>query len=333
VQQAKELGILVATTSLSSLSSSGPKNAQSKHEKEQEQEPFTTTTTTTTCSCFQPLPRLWQPDPMIQNVLLPLLMEQPWLLKASSFVSCCVNHHHQQQQQQDDGNVMMMKKKKSRCWGEIWDLGAGSGRDACFLAEELKAVVSANTNSSSTHRGTTMMRDNDIEKTNARCASSSFRVIAMDQRYRRMIDKSSGDGGRNLEEAEEQSSPMLFWKRRGVAHETECRQVDLENEAEMHQLLLSTTTSSRSSLNEENQSKDTSSTSSNSTASSCVQCIYAVRYWNRPLVERIANDDGCTVLATSGAIFAMSTFGKPHVGAAWNFAHPKVKKVVSSAHF
>lgn len=54
-----------------------------------------------------PLPRLWEPDSMVKNILLPLLQE--------------------------------------RCdrVSEIWDLGAGAGRDVCFLAESLpqSAVV------------------------------------------------------------------------------------------------------------------------------------------------------------------------------------------------
>jgi hypothetical protein len=52
-----------------------------------------------------PLPRLWQPDPMVQNIFLPLLKQLPL--------------------SGDDA--------------QIWDLASGSGRDAAFLAEELLA--------------------------------------------------------------------------------------------------------------------------------------------------------------------------------------------------
>jgi hypothetical protein len=54
---------------------------------------------------FQPLPRLWQPDPLIQNVLWPLLNE----------------------------------RRTASTPQEIWDLGSGAGRDVCFLAEHAKA--------------------------------------------------------------------------------------------------------------------------------------------------------------------------------------------------
>lgn len=52
-------------------------------------------------------PRLWKPDVMVENILLPLLIE---------------------------------KFKTETCSNaKIWDLGSGAGRDVCFLAEELKS--------------------------------------------------------------------------------------------------------------------------------------------------------------------------------------------------
>lgn len=54
---------------------------------------------------FQPLPRLWSPDPMVEDILLPLI----------------------QQTMQSHPDAFL----------EIWDCGSGVGRDACFLAEEL----------------------------------------------------------------------------------------------------------------------------------------------------------------------------------------------------
>lgn len=54
---------------------------------------------------FQPLPRLWEPDPMIQNVLWPLLNA----------------------------------RRTASTPQEIWDMGSGAGRDVCFLAEHAKA--------------------------------------------------------------------------------------------------------------------------------------------------------------------------------------------------
>lgn len=57
-------------------------------------------------SGFQPLPRLWQPDPMLPSILWPVLKQS---LPADR--DC-----------------------------EIWDLGSGAGRDACFLAEQIKLL-------------------------------------------------------------------------------------------------------------------------------------------------------------------------------------------------
>jgi hypothetical protein len=52
-----------------------------------------------------PLPRLWQPDPMVENILLPIL-----------------------------------KDLSGQEGGEVWDLGSGAGRDLTFLAEELAST-------------------------------------------------------------------------------------------------------------------------------------------------------------------------------------------------
>jgi hypothetical protein len=60
---------------------------------------------------FRPLPRLWKPDPMVMNVLWPLLKKQTLSLPTS------VTHSE-----------------------EVWDLGSGAGRDVCFLAEQSKAA-------------------------------------------------------------------------------------------------------------------------------------------------------------------------------------------------
>lgn len=62
---------------------------------------------------FQPLPRLWRPDPVVERVLWPLLQQQ--------LIETTIDKH--------DDTV-----------AEIWDLGSGAGRDACFLAEQIKAL-------------------------------------------------------------------------------------------------------------------------------------------------------------------------------------------------
>lgn len=54
-----------------------------------------------------PLPRLWKPDEMVENILSPMLIEK-FDRGQGSFV--------------------------------VWDLGSGAGRDVSFLAEQLKAI-------------------------------------------------------------------------------------------------------------------------------------------------------------------------------------------------
>jgi hypothetical protein len=56
---------------------------------------------------YFPLPRLWKPDKMVENILAPLLIEK--------FI-------------RGEGEF------------KVWDLGSGSGRDVSFLAEQLKAI-------------------------------------------------------------------------------------------------------------------------------------------------------------------------------------------------
>ncbi|VEU39007.1 unnamed protein product [Pseudo-nitzschia multistriata] len=60
-----------------------------------------------------PLPRLWQPDPMVETVLLPLLVKA------------------------HDNNRRSISSQEEL---EVWDLAAGAGRDVAFLGEELFAV-------------------------------------------------------------------------------------------------------------------------------------------------------------------------------------------------
>ena len=60
-----------------------------------------------------PLTRLWQPDPMVENVLFPLLVKA---------------HDNNQGSSSNDAPL------------EVWDLAAGAARDVAFLAEELFAA-------------------------------------------------------------------------------------------------------------------------------------------------------------------------------------------------
>lgn len=76
---------------------------------------------------------------------------------------------------------------------EIWDLGAGAGRDAAFLAESLKAQE----------------------------ASRSWKVVAMDQRYRNV----------------ETDPCAQFFERRGLRGSAQCKRVDLNNVASFAEII------------------------------------------------------------------------------------------------
>jgi rhodanese-related sulfurtransferase len=81
----------------------------------------TTITTTSSSSSsssssipFTPLPRLWQPDSMVKDILLPLLVER--------FLEKKVVPSHQHK---DDHHP----RPNTSLLHELWDLGAGAGRD------------------------------------------------------------------------------------------------------------------------------------------------------------------------------------------------------------
>lgn len=57
-------------------------------------------------SLFEPLARLWQPNPLISDILWPILEQQ-------------------------------LRDEREDC--TVWDLGSGAGRDACFIAEKIKS--------------------------------------------------------------------------------------------------------------------------------------------------------------------------------------------------
>ena len=94
---------------------------------------------------FVPLPRLWEPDAMVQELLLPTILQ-------------AVNHN--KTKAGENGLLHGLAKQPSSPQPSphvhIWDWGAGSGRDVCFLAEQLCA--------------------NQI---------SPVQLVAMDQRYRK----------------------------------------------------------------------------------------------------------------------------------------------------
>lgn len=173
------------------------------------------------------LPRLWQPDGMVQSVLLPALLDS--LRRAHS-----TNQPY-----------------------EIWDLGAGAGRDAAFLAEELSLQ----------HR------------------QHSFSVVAVDHRYR--TDS-------------HQKAVVEFFARRQASKCTKCKCLKLDNVDETFDHILR--------------------------AKKAIVCFYAVRYWNRPLIERILQEADSVL--PKGALIAISQFGKASEDALWPFEHPSEAHVL-----
>ncbi len=84
-------------------------------------------------SPFRCLPRLWRPDPLISSYVLPFLMN--WTMHYSN------NHVTVFDSRINDGKAEDHDKCntcRAKTLGLVWDLGCGSGRDICYLAEESK---------------------------------------------------------------------------------------------------------------------------------------------------------------------------------------------------
>jgi hypothetical protein len=137
---------------------------------------------------FQPEPRLWSPDSMVEQVLLPLLVRM--VLSTGDGV---VNHENHEQATAAARSV------------EIWDLGAGVGRDVCFLAEELAAAHWSH-----------------WRVVTSASPAMPFLIVGLDQRYRDV----------------DQNEAIEFWKRRRVESVTCCRCVDLNNVNMVESLLM-----------------------------------------------------------------------------------------------
>jgi hypothetical protein len=121
-----------------------------------------------------------------------------------------------------------------------------------------------------------------------------FRVVGWDQRYR---DNHIND-------------TVVFWKRRHVDAVASCQCVDFGRVSTVTELMdiLPMSTSGEK-------------------WRSTVYCIYAVRYWNKPLFHSLvqAGRDG---ILPNGTIVAISQFGKSSVDATWDFPHPKEQHVL-----
>jgi len=231
----------------------------------------------------RPLPRLWEPDRMVQNVLLPLLKSQLQRLRCRS--------------------------RRDNTFLEIYDLGAGAGRDACFLAEELMSLERQNGMQQRQQRGTLFPLSPP---------PSRFRVVAVDQRYRGVHEREIRD----------------FFRRRGVDGVADCRAVDMNDGNVLQNVFL--------------ESNDMTNDDNVDRALGVIKCLYAVRYCNvellRELVRGVQQVDDydkknggekaeatarrpCSAVAAAeiGTIVAVCQFCKEE-GKSWNFDHPKVRQ-------
>lgn len=191
----------------------------------------------------------------------------------------------------------------------VWDLGSGAGRDVCFLAEESLSYYH-----------------------NQR--RPEFTISCADEQQTRFpltfvgADHHKGSADRCV--------PL--WTRRGVGDITQAKRINLDKIGSLHDEL----------MRYQRYNTDTISTK--------IVCCYAVRYLNRNLLKYLAsaqsdNYDDCAAVKTTTAtatksnrsidnlllpplqlneefLFATSHFCKPHLGAEWNFDHPKIKNVL-----
>jgi hypothetical protein len=101
--------------------------------------------------------RFWKPDPMIQYVLAPILSQHLVYTQQQHQLQQNVpmnepRNHTINNIKVDNVNVTTTNDMNKLTNFEIWDLGAGIGRDVCYLAEYLKMVLLRDDRSrSSTH--------------------------------------------------------------------------------------------------------------------------------------------------------------------------------------
>ena len=276
----------------------------------------TTNTTTnasssSSVSCRPPWwrPRLWEPDSMVQHVLWPHIVQK---------LQQRQQRHHNTTNHQLNGTVV------------VWDLGAGAGRDICYLAEQFLQVVR-------------QQHDDDDEPLldTPPDDSQGFHLYALDQRYRSVLDRNHQNHNKNHNNHTPPSNNnhnnhinnttcdcARLCQLRGVGPYVSCHCLDVTDPAALRTLvqdtlILNTTTQQRS-------------------LDSVV--VYAVRFWNAQLVQDFVVSElpqlvlqqaatqtaGSTTLGSSCSlpptiVFAMSQFGKASPTADWNFAHPKVR--------
>ena len=235
---------------------------------------------------MRPLPRLWKPDGMVEHTLYPMLQDvlKDILLQQS--------------------NAAAGRNKHQVVPHFVWDLGSGAGRDICFLAEESKAYYMARqqgqlSSCSSSHSSSS--------RSSSTTTSSSSSIASLPIQFVG-VDHHKGSAQRCLP----------FWKHHSIHDCTQTKRLNLK------QLKLVKDAWEEVILARQDEGEEQSTQPSRFTVGERLICLYAVRYWNRPLVQYIVD----STLLSKGTIFALSHFCKPFVGASWDYDHPKVRRIL-----
>ena len=212
---------------------------------------------------FTPLSRLWGPDPLVQNCILPQLKQ---LLSTTTTTTT-----------NDTTNFKYNI--------EVWDLGCGSGRDVCFLAEEMKHFWMNQKNNKSHHWYT---KKNMLQDYGTNNHPFPFKFVG--------IDNHKGSAKRCI--------PL--WKHRNVHDITDTKLLDLKKLPLVQNIL------QEYHHNHHHHDKNHDEYP--------LLVIYAIRFLNRKLIHYMVHSN----MIESGTIFALSHFCKERDGSPWNFDHPKV---------
>ncbi|KAL3758946.1 hypothetical protein ACHAWU_003017 [Discostella pseudostelligera] len=234
---------------------------------------------------FRCLPRLWKPDPLISLFVLPYLKK--WTIDFDSRS----NDLH--------GNNSSLRPTTM---GLVWDLGCGSGRDICYVAEEIKEFRDRCNNNSSralhfigvdNHKGsaarcTPLWKNRDVED-----VTSS---ICLDLNKLHLVRDFLMDPTKELLQLPPRTADcppdivciysIRFLNRKLLSYIANSRTIDESVETLVSGTCQSTTN----------------------------------RTYSSPQLSHL--------VLPLGAVIAISHFCKHHEGASWNFDHPKESNVL-----
>jgi hypothetical protein len=252
-------------------------NAEEDEEHPSDQSPISLFSNTAPLSTtFIPYPRLWEPDSMVADLLFPTILQR---------FQNKTNH---------PSSITMI------------DLGAGIGRDACFLAEQCYSMQSSSSLSSSS-------------------TPIAIQIWALDQRYRestRMENHHDDDNNIN------NNPTQQFWNRRGVGKLCQCVTIDLNDIPRVLQFVASTVHHRHHNDDVPKKLRDEPIQNNDSPHHHHhhLLCIYAVRFYHRPLLQAIWD------AVPTGTLFGISHFVQIDDTLSWNakYSSPKESKVLSS---